>query len=168
MTGREQLLLFDSAPSPNPAQAEGSPLLAPTPPHPSPQASAALQVPIQRPATLPAGCRWYEVETPLQTIGFMLRTSRRKTVGLTITDDGLMVTSPAWVPRPQLEKVIHDKATWIVRKLRSLHERQQHLATVDACWRDGGRFPYLGVKITLAIHPEGRTVTYRGDPRQPS
>lgn len=127
----------------------------------SPTAEAA--VPVRRPAVLPAGCRWEEVDTPLQRIGFMLRTSRRKTIGLTITDDGLMVTSPTWVPLRQIAETVRLKAPWILRKLRVLHERQQHLATADARWHDGGRFPYLGVYVALAIRPEIGSPQFSGD-----
>ncbi len=97
----------------------------------------------------------------------MLRTSRRKTVGLRVTDDGLLITIPSWLPRKQLAEVVNSKAPWILGKLQAVHQRQQHLATADTAWRDGGRFPYLGVKISLAIRPELGELRYEGDPRQP-
>ena len=166
MAGREQLALFDSLPST--AFGDDAAALQTA----SPTTRAQVQAPphfvsIQRPAVLPAGCRWHEVDAAEQRIGFMLRTSRRKTVGLTITDDGLMVTAPTWVARKQVEEVVKEKSTWILRKLRVLHERQQHLATADACWRDGGRFPYLGVKVSLAIRPEIGSIHYEGDADHP-
>lgn len=129
--------------------------------------SEEAAVPMVRPASLPAGCRWQEVDTPGQTIGFMLRTSRRKTVGLTITDDGLVVTSPAWVSRKQLVEIVQSKTPWILRKLRALHERQQHLATADTHWQDGGRFPYLGTYVKLAVRPDIDTLHFNGDPVHP-
>ena len=97
----------------------------------------------------------------------MLRTSRRKTVGLRVTDDGLLITIPSWLPRKQLAEVVNSKAPWILGKLQAVHQRQQHLATADTAWRDGGRFPYLGVKISLAIRPALGELRYDGDPRQP-
>ncbi|NLC35327.1 MAG: M48 family metallopeptidase [Alcaligenaceae bacterium] len=168
MTASEQLALFESAsPTASPQHTE---TVQPAPVSPPAEAIGAPQpaVPIRRPATLPAGCRWLEIDTPSQTIGFMLRTSRRKTVGLTINDDGLVVTTPAWVPRKQLAEVVRAKAPWILRKLRALHERQQHLATSDACWRHGGQFPYLGVYVALAIRPEIGSPHFSGDASRPS
>ena len=160
MAEPEQLTLFErTEPSAPPVPAAPLPALTP--------AAQKTRVPILRPASLPPGCRWHEIETPLQTIGFMLRTSRRKTIGLTISDDGLVVTSPAWVPRRQLVEVVQSKAPWILRKLRALHERQQHLATADTQWRDGGRFPYLGQYVTLAIRPADGVLHYSGDPARP-
>lgn len=160
MAEPEQLALFGRAMSPDTREPR-----APVAPESALKGEAP--VPIQRPASLPAGSRWQEVETPWQTIGFMLRTSRRKTVGLTISDDGLVVAAPAWVPRKQLAEIVQSKAPWILRKLRALHERQQHLATSDALWRDGGRFPYLGEYMALAIRPEIGAPHFSGDPAQP-
>ncbi len=168
MPVNEQLTLFDtvspSSPAPSgPPPAEAGPA-EPTPREASP---GHRTVPIRRPATLPAGCRWLEIETPLQPIGFMLRTSRRKTIGLTITDDGLVVTAPSWVSRVQAADVVRAKAPWVLRKLHALHERQRHLATADALWQDGGRFPYLGVYVMLAVQPDARHVGFSGDPGRP-
>lgn len=166
MAGHEQLALFES---PSPARSPGRDETGRPAPS-SRHASIATEppVPIPRPAALPAGCRWHEIDTPWQTIGFMLRTSRRKTIGLTINDDGLVVTTPAWVPRKQLAEVVQSKAPWILRKLRALHERQRHLATSEAHWRDGGRFPYLGVYVALAIRPDIGSPHFNGDPSRPT
>lgn len=158
MPTNEQLKLFEGEPStplPSPRRVDS---LRPSEAH----------VPTRRPATLPAGHRWQEVDTPWQRIGFMLRTSRRKTIGLTVSDNGLVVTSPAWVPRRQIVEAVRDKAPWILRKLRAVHERQQHLATADARWQDGGCFPYLGVYISLAIRPDAGSPSFGGDPWSPA
>lgn len=165
MAGPEQLALFERTPPPSSGRDEADQRASALPPDPA--TSDEPIVPIRRPATLPAGCRWHEIETPQQTIGFMLRTSRRKTIGLTINDDGLVVTTPAWVPRGQLTEVLRAKAPWILRKLRALHERQQHLATSDACWRDGGCFPYLGIYVGLTVRPEIGSARFSGDLDQP-
>ena len=167
MTVNEQLALFEGAPSTS-AKRRSTGKLPADLPSPGGAVPNAPLVPIKRPAGMPAGCRWHEVDTPLQTIGFMLRTSRRKTIGLTITDDGLMVTTPAWVPQKQLADVVRSKAPWILRKLQALHERQQHLATAQACWQDGGKFPYLGVYVRLAIRPEIGSAQFKGNVDQPS
>ena len=168
MAGNEQLALFDSTgPFPRTDRCD---TLRPLPPAQTllTEKTDLPQVPIVRPATLPTGCRWQEVATSSQTIGFMLRTSRRKTIGLTISDDGLIVTVPGWVTRKRIAEAVQEKAPWILRKLRDLRARQQHLATADARWQDGGCFPYLGVYIALAIRPEIGTPRFTGDPRIPA
>lgn len=178
MAGPEQLALFDERAAPRLSGRDGgtrptgtghdaSPAAGP-PPARVPMEPSAPHVPIRRPAALPAGCRWHEVETPRQPVGFMLRTSRRKTIGLTINDDGLIVTAPSWVPYRQIAEAVRAKAPWILRKLSALHARQQHLATADARWQDGGRFPYLGVYVTLAIRPDAGAAHFSGDPMRPA
>lgn len=162
----KQLALFENSAAP--ATPAGRTDDRPASLAPPPAKAGQTPVEIRRPEALPAGCRWHEIETPWQTIGFMLRTSRRKTIGLTITDDGLVITTPSWVPRRQLDEVVQAKAPWILRKLQALNERQQHLATSQAHWRDGGCFPYLGVYVTLAIRPEIGTPVFSGDPSQPA
>lgn len=168
METAEQLTLFDALPQP-PAT-ELRPATPTVPPEAAPRPELAQQSPVRiiRPATMPAGCRWHEVETPRQSIGFMLRRSRRKTIGLTISDDGVVITAPGWVPFAQIADTVRIKAPWILRKLKALHARQQHLATADTRWQDGGRFPYLGVNIALAIRPDAGTVLFSGDPLAPS
>ncbi|MFT0851917.1 SprT family zinc-dependent metalloprotease [Achromobacter sp. F4_2707] len=169
MTAPEQLALFEGAsPAITPRGRDETEQPAPISRSAKTASPQKPDVPIRRPTTLPAGCRWMEIETPSQIIGFMLRTSRRKTVGLTVNDDGLLITTPAWVSRKQLAEVVCSKAPWILRKLRALHERQQHLATADACWRDGGRFPYLGVYVALAIRPDIGSPHFSGDTSQPT
>lgn len=168
MAANEQLALFSSSPLPGPDQRRTDDPPASAPPSRGHAQTDEAPVPILQPAALPPGCRWHEVDTPSQPIGFMLRTSRRKTIGLTITDDGLMVTTPAWVPRRQLAEVVQAKAPWILRKLRALHERQQHLTTSEARWRDEGRFPYLGVYVALAIRPDAGSPVFSGDVWQPT
>lgn len=168
MAANEQLMLFTPSPSPEPQGRGAEPSPASATPAPRDAGTREAPVPILRPAAMPPGCRWHEIDTPLQPIGFMLRTSRRKTIGLTITDDGLVITMPAWVPRRQLSEVVQAKAPWIVRKLRALHARQQHLATADAHWRDGGCFPYLGVYVALSIRPDAGSPLFSGDAWQPT
>lgn len=175
MQANEQLSLFDAGQLPDAAPAL-TPAAATPGNHCYNSQTTSLPrggplpgaVPIHRPATLPAGCRWMEVETPAQSIGFMLRTSRRKTIGLTVNDDGLVVTVPRWVSRAQVAEVVRAKAPWVLRKLQVVHERQKHLATADAIWQDGGRFPYLGVYVQLSIRPDARQASFSGDAWHPS
>src|SRR5690606_40775395 len=125
--GPEQLALFDGAASlPGPEETEAG-LRRPASPRNEKPAQPPATAPIMRPASLPPGSRWLEVETPWQTIGFVLRTSRRKTVGLRVNDDAPVVPSPSCVTQSLREETTMGKAPWMARKPRRLHERQQHL-----------------------------------------
>ncbi|TEA80305.1 M48 family peptidase [Allopusillimonas ginsengisoli] len=120
-------------------------------------------VPTPRPATLPLNARWREVTTSAQTIGFVLRRSRRKSIGLTIDDGGLTITAPNWVTLAQIDEAVIEKSQWILNKLRVRQARQAQLATADVQWRDGGTLPYLGARIRLALDDTCNTPAFRGD-----
>mgnify|MGYP001236404239 CR=1 FL=1 len=169
MAVSEQLNLFDSGPASGTLAPAGTPLPRRSRPPAAPPAPQQhpTSVPPRRPDTLPPGCRWVEVDTPHQRIGFILRTSRRKTIGLTINDDGLLVTMPTWASRKHLHDAINAKASWILRKLGDLHTRQEQLATAEARWKNGGCVPYLGVYVSLQLCPELRSAEFSGSLKAP-
>ncbi len=119
-------------------------------------------VPMACPPSLPAGARWREVRAPEQAIGFILRRSRRKSIGLTINDDGLQITAPNWVTLGQIDAAVIEKSAWVLGKLRLSQARQQQLATADTLWQHGGRIPYLGKRIVLALDDARKTPVFSG------
>lgn len=162
MPSSDQLNLFDSLPEPSP-----------TPPG---QATTHERAPVQAkksgptphaytkpPDSLPPGVRWRKVETPVQTIGYLLRRSRRRSIGLTINDDGLLVTAPSWVTLGQVDSVVLDKHEWILRKLAQRQQRQEQLATANTQWQHGGRVPYLGKRIVLHLDSRQIQTHFHGD-----
>lgn len=152
----EQLDLFFDGP--------GVPVATPSVP-PLPRGRPV--VPIIRPPALPQQARWREVQAPQQTIGYVLQRSRRKSIGLTINDDGLQVTAPNWVTLGQIDAAVLDKAAWILDKLKLRQARQQHLATADAQWREGGKIPYLGAYLVLAMDGTQKLPAFTGMPLAP-
>jgi hypothetical protein len=166
MANADQLALFQSLPEPSddppePAVAR----LAPTV-HVPKEGTPAVS--IVRPATLPPEHRWREVQTASQTIGFVLRRSRRRSIGLTVNDDGLQVTAPAWVPLNQIDSVVCEKHAWILRKLHQRQERQRQMATADTQWQHGGQLPYLGQRIVLALDNHCTQTHFDGDAFAPA
>jgi len=119
------------------------------------------------PATLPADARWREVATEQQTIGFVLRRSRRRSIGFTVSEDGLRVTAPTWVTLAQIDAAVREKAPWILAKLRDRHSRREQIALAQTRWCVGGDFPYLGRRITLATDAQQRHARYTGDANAP-
>ncbi|WP_397475336.1 M48 family metallopeptidase [Pusillimonas sp.] len=124
-------------------------------------------VPTLQPPSLPPGMRWREVNTAHQPIGFMLRRSRRKSIGLAINDDGLLVTAPNWVTLAQIDAAVQEKSRWILDKLRLLHERRQQLAMADTQWKDGTQIPYLGQRIELGLGHAAQVHAFTGNPFEP-
>ncbi|TAL86569.1 MAG: M48 family peptidase [Candidimonas sp.] len=139
----EQLELFSESSA---ALVAPSKLLAPT----KPVAGIAV-VPTLRPPSLAAGTRWREVRASTQTIGFVLQRSRRKSIGLTINDDGLLITAPSWVGLGQIDDVVIEKSRWILDKLSVSQARKAQMAMAHTRWQDGGDIPYLGRRIILKL-----------------
>jgi predicted metal-dependent hydrolase len=118
------------------------------------------------PANLPEGCSWHTLTVAGESLGYTLRRSRRKSIGLVVRDTGLLIQAPAWASRRQIEEAITQKSAWIREKLRTRSERLELLALQAEQWRSGGRIPYLGVTITL--HLDGsQALRYQGDPSAP-
>lgn len=132
------------------------------------RAAPQPMTPTPRPPTLPDGARWREVVTPAQSIGYVLRRSRRKSIGLVINDDGLQVTAPGWVPLGQVDAAVIEKHKWIVNKLRVRQARQQQLATADTQWQHGGQVPYLGQRIVLMLDGTRKAPEFDGQLYMPS
>ncbi|PLC55401.1 hypothetical protein CR155_04165 [Pollutimonas nitritireducens] len=146
----EQLTLFSDSPACN------------TAPQPAPMARAELTVTTTCPPALPSNARWREVKAAQQTIGYVLQRSRRKSIGLTVNDDGLQVTAPNWVTLSQIDTTVIEKASWILGKLRIRQARQQHQATAATLWQDGGTIPYLGTHIVLKLDGTQKTPLFLG------
>ncbi len=139
----EQLELFSDVPAA---------LVVPSkPPVPAKQATDTAVVPTVRPPSLAAGTRWREVRVSTQTIGFVLQRSRRKSIGLTINDDGLLITAPSWVSLGQIDEVVIEKSRWILDKLSVSQARKAQMAMAHTRWQDGGDIPYLGNRIILRL-----------------
>ncbi|MCC2597410.1 M48 family metallopeptidase [Pusillimonas sp. MFBS29] len=147
----KQLELFFSDP----------PETQPVPP-PAPAARPLSIVPISCPPSLPAGCRWREVQAPEQKIGYVLQRSRRKSIGLTINDDGLQVRAPNWITLSQIDAAVIEKSAWVLEKLRLSQARQQQLETAEAQWHHGGRIPYMGKRIVLTLDNTRRAAGFAG------
>ena len=80
---------------------------------------------------------------------FRLQRSRRRSIGLSISDEGLTVTAPSWVSLQQIDQAVIEKFDWILKKLHAEQARQQRLQLAESNWRSGGALAYLGRRIEL-------------------
>ena len=87
--------------------------------------------------TLPSG----------EQLHYQLERRQRRTVGLKITADGLVIHAPQRILLSQLESIILDKADWIRKKLASISAKQ-----IPAMqWQDSEQLWLLGNAITLSL-----------------
>jgi predicted metal-dependent hydrolase len=101
-----------------------------------------------------------------QPLDYVLRRSKRRSIGFMINDDGLRVTAPKWATIADIEHAIRDKQRWILGKL---HERRERAArgVPPMQWSDGATLPYLGSGLTLRLRPAAGTgISYVADSRE--
>lgn len=93
--------------------------------------------------TLPSG----------EQLHYQLERRQRRTVGLKITADGLVIHAPKRISQSHLESLITLKADWISKKLNAL--KANKIPALQ--WQHGEQLLLLGQQITLAIQHDSRS-----------
>ena len=90
-----------------------------------------------------------------QVVAWRLVRARRRSIGMTVGPEGLVVRAPGWVPLREIEAALHEKAGWILAKLQLMRERAALPAAAPQVWGHGAELPFLGRKrvLCLAGHP---------------
>jgi len=86
-------------------------------------------------------------------VAYVFERAKRRTIGFVVNPEGLVVRAPRWTPIHEVEAALHEKASWITRKLGEVRERQVRQENVRIEWRDGACFPYLGGTVVLVLDP---------------
>lgn len=160
----EQLSLFDApaspvghgaaermwheAPAHTPALTAGqAPIPTAVPPSPAPAPRPAPELVHQHPRAdreiVLGECR----------VAYLLRRSRRRSIGFAVGPEGLAVSAPRWVGLAEIEAALRGKAGWILRKLGEQRERQRRLESARVEWGDGASLPFLGETVILVLDP---------------
>lgn len=84
-----------------------------------------------------------------ETISYLLERRPRRTVGLKITENGLVVHAPKRIFEFQLHQILQEKSNWILTKLQAREANQ--IEKIQ--WVDGEHLLYLGQDIQLSISP---------------
>ncbi|MDP1654943.1 MAG: SprT family zinc-dependent metalloprotease [Rhodoferax sp.] len=95
-------------------------------------------------------------------VAYEFKRGRRRTIGMAVGADGLVVSAPRWVPLYEVEAALQEKANWIVRKLDEARERQQRLESARIQWQDGATFPFLGESVIVVLDPRHAFTTVGG------
>ncbi len=91
-----------------------------------------------------------------ETISYLLERRPRRTVGLKITENGLVVHAPKRIFEFQLNQILQEKSNWILTKLQA-HEANQ---VEKIQWVDGEHLLYLGQDIQLKLVPDIKKTTH--------
>jgi predicted metal-dependent hydrolase len=84
---------------------------------------------------------------------YRLERRQRRTVGLKITIEGLVIHAPLRVSMTELERIISLKADWILRKLATA--KSQKIPVMQ--WQDSEQLLLLGNTVTLALDHDSRS-----------
>lgn len=141
-----QLSLFDSEPAQPSVPRHTAPVPAPLPPAPRP----ALP---PEPLALPPLAGQHLVVLHGQAIPYELKRARRRSIGFTVSDEGLRVSAPKWVPVAEIDKALQQKGEWILRKLVEQRERARRTQAARVLWGDGCSLPYLGEPLIVVLDP---------------
>jgi predicted metal-dependent hydrolase len=82
-----------------------------------------------------------------EAIDYQLERRQRRTIGLKISAQGLVVHAPKRLSLTQLEHALKDKADWICKKLKS----QAANAIAPIAWQDGTLLWLFGNQLQLQI-----------------
>jgi len=88
-----------------------------------------------------------------EQIHYTLERRQRRTVGLKITQEGLVVHAPKRIAQTILESLIAQKADWILKKLEARSANQQP----PMQWQHGDQLLLLGNPITLVTKQDTRS-----------
>ena len=85
---------------------------------------------------------------PGSHVSYRLKLSaRRRTVGMRVDEHGLTVNAPSRIGKQSLERMLQERADWIITKLGEWQARQ----TPKIEWSDGERLLFLGNEIELCL-----------------
>ena len=89
-------------------------------------------------------------------VAYEFKRSKRRTIGFSVGPEGLVVSSPKWVPLYEVEAALRERADWIVRKLGESREQRERLESARIEWRDGTTIPFLGEQVIVVLDPRHR------------
>jgi predicted metal-dependent hydrolase len=140
----QQLSLWSDEPAAAPGPASPAPSTAAKPPS-APIGGALTQANFSHPRSN------REARLGGHRVAYELRRVRRKSIGFVISNDGLVVSAPRWVPAGEIESALQEKSRWILKKLQQQDERARRLAEQRIVWQDGTSLPFLGEPVIVVL-----------------
>ena len=88
-------------------------------------------------------------------IGFSLKRSARRSIGLAVRAGALLVSAPNWATPAQIDAALQQHADWICNKLDQARHVQAlpGAAAAGSNWRNGAVIAYHGRQLRLRLEP---------------
>jgi len=92
-----------------------------------------------------------------QEITYTLTRSRRRSIGLQISQNGLRISAPLHTPLAHIDSVLQQKAGWITKKLAQWQDKK----SLALDWSLDATYPLLGEPWHMALQPAGELAMIR-------
>lgn len=89
-------------------------------------------------------------------VAYEFRRGKRRTIGLTVNTEGLVVSAPRWTPVAEVETMLREKERWVIAKLGEARTRHERMESARIDWREGVGIPFLGEQVILVLDPRQR------------
>jgi len=86
-------------------------------------------------------------------VAYEFKRGKRRTIGLSVSHEGLSVRAPRWTTVGEVDSLLHSKSDWVLDKLQRARERSLQLAQARTVWADGAQFDWLGRRVLLRLDP---------------
>ena len=86
-------------------------------------------------------CANRQIVLTSHALGYWLKRSRRRTVGMRVTAQGLEVSAPGWVGQGEIDRILQNKSGWIVGKLEDQARLKQEQQQARPHWLNGQYLP---------------------------
>ena len=86
-------------------------------------------------------------------VAYEFKRGKRRTIGFSVSADGLTVSAPKWVPLYEVDKAVLEKSAWITTKLQETRARHERLESARIDWKDGCTLLFLGEQVILVLDP---------------
>lgn len=84
-----------------------------------------------------------------QEIPYRLTRSRRRTLGLSVTEGGVRVNVPKWVSQAEIDRFLEERIEWLKRNLEKIEQRRREQPLLS----HGETVFYLGVPLGIRAAP---------------
>ena len=84
-----------------------------------------------------------------QEIPYRLTRSRRRTLGLSVSEAGVRVNVPKWVSQQEIDQFLQERFQWLLRNLEKMERNRREQPVLS----HGETVFYLGVPLQLRVAP---------------
>jgi predicted metal-dependent hydrolase len=85
-------------------------------------------------------------------VGFLFERTRRRSIGMLVGPEGLVVRAPRWVSLADVDQAVQEREAWIVRHLQQAQERAKQESASKVQWADGVSVAYLGQPLRVRLN----------------